>query len=94
MLLNLSYLNACVVNYSSEKAKQHEMLVLYDFTSRNGKELTVRKGDIVEASTRNPNRTTLVVFFFFTPMLLIIFIIIICSSSICSCWTRATSGGR
>lgn len=53
MLLNLSYFNPCVVNYSSEKSKPHEMLVLYDFTSRNSKELTVRKGDIVEASIRN-----------------------------------------
>lgn len=32
----------------SDKAKQREMLALYDFNSRNNKEITVRKGDIVE----------------------------------------------
>lgn len=52
-ILNLSYFNSDVVNYSSEKTKQRDMLVLYDFASRNGKELTVRKGDIVEASIRS-----------------------------------------
>lgn len=39
------------------------MLALYDFTSRNNKEITVRKGDIVEASTRNLNHKTIVCFF-------------------------------
>lgn len=57
-LLNLSYFNACVVNYSSDMSKQLEMLVLYDFTSRNVKELTVRKGDIVTVSIRNHNHST------------------------------------
>lgn len=49
-------LTPCDVTYSSDKSKQ-QMLVLYDFTSRNSKELTVKKGDIVEASIRNENHT-------------------------------------
>lgn len=69
------------------------MLALYDFSSRNNKEITVRKGDIVEASIRNLNHKT-VGFFFLIAKLLNIIIVIICSSSTCSCWIRPTSGGR
>lgn len=57
-------LKPCDLTYSTDKAKRGEMLALYDFTSRNNKEITVRKGDIVEASTRNLNHKTIVCLFF------------------------------
>lgn len=40
------------------------MLVLYDFSSRNGKELTVRKGDIVKASGRSLDHAAVVFIFY------------------------------
>lgn len=53
------------------------MLVMYDFASRNSKELAVRKGDVVEASIRKRNHISL--------LLNIVIFIVICSSSIHSC---------
>lgn len=63
MFLKSLVFKPCDVNYSSDKAKQREMLALYDFNSRNNKEITVRKGDIVEASIRNLNHKTVGFFF-------------------------------
>lgn len=45
-----SFLMSSDVFFSSEAPKQQLMRVLYDFTSRNNQELSIRKGEIVEAS--------------------------------------------
>lgn len=44
------------VFFRSGEPKQQLMRVLYDFTSRNNQELSIRRGEVVEASISRLNR--------------------------------------